>query len=600
MSAVVVDLFEQMQSQPDKFTKRLFAGFLAVALAAGFCEVMMEPIELLDQLIAAEYTRTTGEPQQTRSVVIAEHGIVATSQPLAAQVGLDVLRAGGNAADAAVAASAMMGVVEPMSCGIGGDLFAIYWDAKSGTINGLNASGRSPYALNVKVFRDAGLDQIPANGPLAWSVPGCVDGWSVLLDRFGSQSLKEVLEPSIGYAENGFPVSEIIASSWQHATQHLLRWPDSAETYLIDGNAPRVGQIFHNPRLARTYRAIADQGRDTFYRGQIARQIVQFSQEHGGFFSMRDLEDHTSEWVEPVSTNYRGYDIWELPPNGQGIAVLEIMNILEGHDLSSLGRHSAEYLHLFIEAKKLAFADRARFYADPAGQDLPVQQLISKEYAARQRARIDPNRAATDVPAGDPKLQHGDTIYLAVVDKDRNMCSLIQSLFQGFGSKVTPGDVGFALQNRGALFSLDEQHPNGLAPHKRPFHTIIPAMVTREGRPWLVFGVMGGDMQPQGHVQVLVNMIDFGMNVQAAGDAARVRHAGSATPTGLPMDSDGGRVSVEPGIPETALRGLLERQHRIEDVQGGFGGYQAIQIDAEHGVLHGATESRKDGAAVGY
>ncbi len=560
----------------------------------------MEPIDSAGQLAAAEYVRSAGEPHQTRSVVVAENGIVATSQPLAAQVGLEILRAGGNAMDAAVATSAMMGVVEPMSCGIGGDLFAIYWDAESGTMSGLNASGRSPYRLKVEVIRAAGLDQIPITGPLSWSVPGCVDGWSVLLERFGTRSLAEVLEPSIKYAQNGFPVSEVIARSWQHSTTQLRRWPDSAETYLMHGNAPRGGQVFRNPRLAKTYQSIADQGRDVFYRGEIARKIVAFSEKHGGFFGLRDFEDHRSDWVDPVSASYRGYDVWELPPNGQGIAALEILNILEGYDISSLGRHSAEYLHLFIEAKKLAFADRARFYADPAGQDLPVRDLISKQYATRQRARIDPKRAATDVPAGDPKLEHGDTIYLTVVDKDRNACSLIQSLYYGFGSQVTPGDVGFALQNRGALFSLDEQHPNCLAPHKRPFHTIIPAMVTREGEPWLVFGLMGGDMQPQGHAQVLVNMLDFDMNVQAAGDAARIRHAGSATPTGIPMDRDGGTVSVEPGIPATAVRDLLKRGHRVVYSQDGFGGYQAIQIDKEQGVLHGATESRKDGTAVGY
>jgi len=580
--------------------KLLIASLLRVVLAGGFWAVATQPLELDGQLVAAEYTRVAGESHQTRSVVIAEHGMVATSQPLAAQVGLEILRSGGNAADAAVATSAMMGVVEPMSCGIGGDLFAIYWDAKSQTMHGLNASGRSPYALNVEAIHAAGHDQIPADGPLSWSMPGCVDGWSVLLDRFGSRHMSDLLQPSIRYAESGFPVSEVIAGYWHHATGDLSRWPESVLTYLPDGHAPRVGQIFRNPRLAATYRAIAEQGRDAFYLGAIAREIVKCSQENGGFFALRDFENHKSEWVDPVSANYRGYDVWELPPNGQGIAALEMLNILEAYDLSSLGRHSAEYLHLFVEAKKLAFADRARFYADPAGQDLPVQELISKEYAARQRARIQPHRAATDVSAGDPKLQHGDTIYLTVVDKDRNACSLIQSLYQGFGSKVTPGGVGFALQNRGALFSLEDEHPNRLEPHKRPFHTIIPAMVTRDGRPWLVFGVMGGDMQPQGHVQVLVNMIDFGMNVQAAGDAARVRHAGSATPTGEPMDADGGTVSVERGIPDVALRGLLERGHRAAYSLGGFGGYQAILIDTENGVLHGATESRKDGTAVGY
>ena len=559
-----------------------------------------DTLDVSGQLIAAEYARSAGDRHQTRSVIISEHGMVATSQPLAAQAGLNVLRQGGNAADAAVAASAMMGVVEPMSCGIGGDLFAIYWDAQSETMHGLNASGRSPYSLNLDVFRELGMAQIPAEGVLSWSVPGCVDGWSMLLERFGERDLADVLQPAIAYAEEGFPVSEVIAGFWQDAAPVLRTHPHSAETYLVDGTAPEVGQIFRNPRLATTYRAIADRGRDAFYVGDIAREIVSFCEKHGGYFTLRDLAEHSSEWVSPVSTNYRGYDVWELPPNGQGIAVLEMLNVLEGYDLKSLGRHSPEYVHLFVESKKLAFADRARFYADPAHQDLPVAELISKEYAARQRARIRLDQAAIDVPAGDPILKQGDTIYLTVVDKDRNACSLIQSLYMGFGSKVTPGNVGFAMQNRGALFALEADHANCLAPHKRPFHTIIPAMVTLKGHPWLVFGLMGGDMQPQGHVQILVNMIDFGMNVQAAGDAARVRHDGSATPTGLPMAPRGGVVNLEPGFPEETLRGLRARGHQAGYVVGGYGGYQAILIDEKHGVLHGATEPRKDGSAVGY
>lgn len=565
---------------------------------------MLEEFEAFDaatHVYGGEYDRPAKNRHQSRSVVIAKNGMVATSQPLAAQVGLAILQAGGNAADAAIATNAMLGLVEPMSCGIGGDLFVIYWDAKTEKLYGLNASGRSPYALNRDLFRQQELKQIPIDGPLPWSVPGCVDGWATLHQRFGRLPLSEILKPAIHYADDGFPVSEIIANSWKGATKSLQKWPDSAETYLPGGRAPRVGEIFENPKLAASYRVIAEQGRDAFYKGSIAKQIVAFSEAHGGYFSLKDFEDHTSDWIDPVSTSYRGYDVWELPPNGQGIAALEMLNLLEGYDVKSMGRGSDEYLHLFVEAKKLAFADRATYYADPDFNRLPVAELISKEYAARQRKRIDPGRAATDVPPGDPKLVHGDTIYLTVVDKDRNCCSFIQSNFHGFGSKVTPGDVGFVLQNRGALFALDDDHLNRLEPHKRPFHTIIPAMVTKDGRPWLCFGLMGGDMQPQGHVQVLINMIDFGMNVQEAGDAARIRHIGSQTPTGTPMAAGGGEVAVESGIPFESIHGLLGRGHKIVLGKGGsFGGYQGIRIDWKQGTLHGGTEPRKDGAAVGY
>ena len=569
------------------------------------CGVLVMPerelaLPVTGRVRAAEYDRPAKNPRQSRSAVIARNGIVATSQPLASQAGLDILKAGGNAVDAAIAANAMLGVVEPMSCGIGGDLFVIYWDAKSQQLYGLNASGRSPYALNREFFKQAGLEQIPTHGPLSWSVPGCVDGWAVLRDRFGSKSFAEILAPAIDYAEEGFPVSEIIAGHWAGTEEAFADWPDSAATWLIDGRRPRIGEIFRNPNLAATYRLIAAEGRDAFYRGSIAQRIVAFSDAHGGKFSMRDFEDHASEWTPPVSTNYRGYQIWELPPNGQGIAALEMLNILEAYDVKEMGRGSAEYLHLFVEAKKLAFADRATYYADPAMSEVPVEQLISKDYAARQRKRIDPNQAAANVAPGNLRMEQGDTVYLSVVDKDRNCCSFIQSNFYGFGSRVTPGDLGFVLQNRGALFALQDNHANRLEPHKRPFHTIIPAMAMRDGQPWLCFGVMGGDMQPQGHVQILVNMIDFGMNVQEAGDAARVRHMGSQTPTGLPMDPDGGKVAVESGIPEATIKQLQERGHVIVRSPGSFGGYQGIMIDHEHGVLHGGTDPRKDGAAAGY
>jgi gamma-glutamyltranspeptidase / glutathione hydrolase len=551
-------------------------------------------------LSAAEDARPVKPPYQSRSVVIAKNGIVATSHPLAAQAGLDVLKAGGTAADAAIATSAMIGLVEPMSCGIGGDLFVIYWDAKTQKLSGLNASGRSPYSLTRKVFAEKNLVQIPEEGPLSWSVPGCVDGWFALHEKFGKLPVERLLEPAIHYGEEGFPVSEIIGRSWQGSAKNLAKWPDSARTYLPGGRAPKVGEMFRNPDLAKTYGLIARHGREGFYKGPVAEAIVACSQANGGFMELRDLADNTPDWIDPVSTNYRGYDVWELPPNGQGIAALEILNLLEPHDVKSMGPGSADYLHLLTEAKKLAFADRATFYADPAGQQLPVKELISKAYAARQQMRIDSARAAIDVPAGDPKLVHGDTIYLTVVDKDRNCCSFIQSNYFGFGSQVVPGNVGFAMQNRGCLFALDDTHLNRLEPHKRPFHTIIPAMVTKDGKPWFCFGVMGGDMQPQGHVQVLVNLIDFGMNVQQAGDAPRVQHFGSQTPTGLPMHKGGGTLGIETGIADEVVRDLEARGHKTLRSPPSYGGYQGILIDWEHGTLHGATEMRKDGAAVGY
>jgi gamma-glutamyltranspeptidase / glutathione hydrolase len=546
------------------------------------------------------FERPSGVATQSRSVVLARQGIVATSHPLAAQTGLDVLKAGGSAADAAVAAAAMIGVVEPMSCGIGGDLFLIYWDQKTEKLYGLDASGRSPRSLTREVFRERNLDLIPVDGPLSWSVPGCVSGWSALQQRFGTRSFADNLAPAIATAEEGFPVSELIAESWRQHEPQLQAWPDSAATYLIDGRrAPRFGEIFRNPRLAASYREIARHGEDGFYQGEIARKIAAFSRENGGYLTEEDFARHEANWIDPVSTNYRGYDVWELPPPGQGISALQMLNLLEPHDVASMGHGSPAFVHLFTEAKKLAFADRARFYADPSMAEVPTERLISKEYAAERAKRLSLERAAEDVPHGDPRLVHGDTIYLTVVDKDRNCCSLIQSIYYNFGSQVTPGDVGFVMQNRGALFTLDESHPNRLEPGKRPFHTIIPAMVTHEGRPWLCFGVMGGDMQPQGHVQVLCNLIDFGMNLQAAGDAARVRHDGSATPRGEPSQGVG-TLFVEAGIPDSTVRELTERGHVVKRERGSYGGYQAIMLDHEQGVLHGASEVRKDGAAVGY
>lgn len=546
------------------------------------------------------FDRPVGDRKQSRSVTMAKQGMVATSHPLAAQTGLEVLKSGGNAIDAAIAVNAMLGVVEPLSCGIGGDLFAMVWDHKTRRLYGLNASGRSPYNLTREVFAAKDLKTIPAYGPLSWSVPGCVDGWDELLQKFGSRPLSQLLQPAIETAHAGFPVAEIIAHYWNSPVEELAKWPTSAATYLVDGKrAPQAGEIFHNPRLANTYQQLADHGASAFYQGEIAQQIVAFSEQHGGYFSLRDFADHRSNWIEPISTNYRGYDVWELPPNGQGLAVLEMLNILEQYDIAALGPGHPEYLHLLLEAKKLAYADRARFYADPEFSQLPVQQLLSKSYAATQAERIDIAQAARDVLPGDPKLIHGDTVYITVVDKDRNCCSLIQSVYYSFGSCVVPGELGFALQNRGSLFNLDPHHPNTLEPHKRPFHTIIPAMVTKEGQPVFCFGVMGGDMQPQGQVQVLVNLLDFGHNVQLAGDAPRVRHAGSADPTGTPAKGVG-TVYVESGITDDAIAALRAKGHAVIRARDGYGGYQGIWIDWKNGVLQGGSEVRKDGAAVGY
>lgn len=552
------------------------------------------------------FDRPHGDPGQGRSVVLAERGMIATSHPLAAQAGLQVLREGGTAADAAIAANAMLGVVEPMSCGIGGDLFALYWDAEQRQLSGLNASGRSPLTATPARLADLGHSRaLPLKGPLSWSVPGCVDGWAALHARFGKRPWAELLAPAREVAERGFGVSEIIAGDWAQAAEELARWPSSQATFLPAGRAPRFGERFRNPELAATYAALAEQGPRAFYEGEIARQLDAFSQSLGGLLRSDDLARHRSDWVAPVSTDYRGARVWELPPNGQGLAALQMLNLLEGFPLADYGPGSAEYLHLLVEAKRLVYADRARYYADPqhyADPRLaapPVEELLSKQYAAARRRLIDSQRAAREVGPGEIPASGTDTVYLAVVDAQRNCCSFIQSIFHNFGSAVAVPQLGFALQNRGASFALAPDHPNVLAPHKRPFHTIIPALVTRNGSPWLTFGVMGGDMQPQGHVQVLVNLIDFAMNVQQAGDAARVRHAGSPTPRGEPA-AGMGVVTVESGIDNQVVEALRNRGHQVLRARGGFGGYQAIMIDPETNLLHGASEVRKDGTAVGF
>jgi len=517
------------------------------------------------------YDRITGQPFASRSEVIAKNGMAATSQPLATQVALDILKQGGSAVDAAIAANAMLGLVEPTGSGIGGDLFAIVWDAKEEKLVGLNASGRSPRQLTKAVFAERGLHQIPKFGPLPVSVPGAVDGWFALHEKFGKLPMSALLTPSIKYAREGFPVSEVIAYYWQMNQERIGHYDGFAETFLIDGKVPQKGDVFKNPGLAVTYEKIATGGRDAFYKGDIARTIDAYMKSQGGFLSYQDLSSHTSEWVEPVSANYRGYDVWELPPNGQGIAALQILNVLEHYDIEGMGFNSADYIHTFVEAKKLAFEDRAKFYADPDFNDIPVDWLISKE----------------------------DTIYLTVADKEGNMVSLIQSNYRGMGSGMTPPGLGFILQNRGEMFTLEEGHFNEYRPGKRPFHTIIPAFVTRNGKPVMSFGVMGGGTQPQMHAQIIVNILDFGMNLQEAGDAPRILHSGSSSPTGALM-TDGGYVSLESGFSETVQRELMERGHKLQRVVGAFGGYQAIAWDEQKGVYFGASETRKDGQAAGY
>lgn len=541
--------------------------------------------------------RITGRKFATRSEVIAQHGMAATSQPLATQVALDILKKGGNAIDAAIAANAVLGLVEPTGNGMGGDLFAIVWDAKTEQLHGLNASGRSPYNLTLDYFKNNGYEKIPAYGPLPVSVPGAVDGWFELHGKFGTMNMQEILQPAIDYARDGFPVSELIAWYMDKGAANLQRFPGFKEVYMPNGQTPKKGEVFKNPGLATTLDKVAKGGRDAFYKGDIAKTIADYMEQLGGFLSEKDFADHTSEWVEPVSVNYRGYDVWELPPNGQGIAALQQLKILEGYDLKSMGFGSAEYIHTFTEAKKLAFEDRAKFYADMDFYKTPVDWLISAEYASERRGLINPNKASNSIPAG--QLKDGDTIYMTVADKDGNMVSLIQSNYRGMGSGMTPPGLGFILQDRGELFSLEEGHANVYEPHKRPFHTIIPAFITKDGQPWVSFGLMGGATQPQGHAQIVINMIDFGMNLQEAGDAPRILHTGSSQPTGEVM-TDGGTLQLETGIDYEVIRKLVLMGHKISWNVGSYGGYQAIMWDSINKVYYGASESRKDGQAAGY
>ena len=580
----------------------------------------------------AQIDRITGKPFATRSEVLARHGMVCTSVPAATQVGLDILKRGGSAVDAAIAANATLGLMEPVSNGIGGDLFAIVYRAKENKLYGINGSGRSPLSLSYEQMK-VELDKlhrktIPPRGMLPISVPGTVDAWSELHKKFGKLKLSDDLAPAAKYADEGFPVTELIAFYWHFGPELYKDLPGAfLETYTLHGKGrtPAKGDIFKNPALAKTLRVIGEKGRDAFYKGEIADKIDNFMQENGGFLRKADFEQHTSTWIDPVSTNYRGYDVFELPPNGQGIATLQILNILEGFDLRSMGRNSAETLHVMIEAKKIAWADRAKFYADSEFVKIPLAGLLSKDYATERRKLIDPNRAAKAVEAGAPPanaqlsqptrlslpdpaatpkrspVDDGDTIYMCTADNEGNMVSLIQSNYRGMGSGIVVPGLGFMFQDRGELFSMEPDHANVYAPGKRPFHTIIPGFVMKDGKPWEAFGVMGGGMQPQGHVQVLTNEIDFGLNVQEAGDASRWQHEGDNEPTGEKMTS-GGYVEVESGIPYEIVRELEKRGHDVRFDVGGYGGYQAIKVEMHDGqrVYVAASESRKDGQAAGY
>ena len=552
---------------------------------------------LLSTITLFSQDRITGEIFATRSEVIAQNGMVATSHPLASQIGIDILKGGGNAIDAAIAANAALGLMEPTGNGIGGDLFAIIWIEKEKKLYGLNASGRSPENLTLEYFKENNFKSIPAYGPLPVSVPGCVDGWFELHNKFGKIKMRDILNPTIKYAEDGFPVTELVSYYMDVASDNFKDYPNFKETYFIDDSTPKKGQVFKNPDLANTLRTIVKSGKKGFYEGEIAHRIANFVQDQGGFLSYDDLKNHKSEWIEPVSTNYRGFDVWELPPNGQGIAALQILNLLEGYDIRSMGFGSADYIHHFVEAKKIAFADRAKYYADMDFNEIPVEYLISKEYAGIRRKDINSENSASIVSPGN--IENGDTIYLTTADSEGNMVSLIQSNYRGMGSGMVPKGLGFMLQDRGELFSLDENHFNVYAPKKRPFHTIIPAFITKDGNPFISFGLMGGAMQPQGHAQIVINIIDFDMNLQEAGDAPRIRHQSNQQPTGGEM-TDGGELALEKGFDYKQIRELMKKGHSVIYDLGSFGGYQAIMIDYINKVYFGASESRKDGSAIGY
>jgi len=541
------------------------------------------------------YDRITGEQFASRSEVIGQHGMVATSHPLATQIGIDVLKKGGTAIDAAIAANIALGLMEPTGSGIGGDLFAIVWDAEEQKLFGLNASGPAPQSISLDYFKQQKLAKIPPFGPLPVTVPGAVDGWVKLHEKFGNQSFASLFEPTIGYAKKGHPVTETIAYYLDRSKEIFKQYPNFSDVWMKDGETTGKGDIFKNPQLANTLEIIAEKGRAGFYEGEVAKTIADFIQAQGGFLTYEDLANFNSEWVEPVSTNYRGYDVWELPPNGQGMVALQILNILENFDIKKMGLFSSDYVHLFTEAKKLAFADRAKHYADPNFSKIPIEQLVSKSYAKERAALIDLAKAAQVDESGIPN--GGDTIYLTAADQFGNMISLIQSNYRGMGSGMVPPGLGFMLQDRGELFSLEEGHANVIEGGKRPFHTIIPAFVTKDDKPYLSFGVMGGATQPQAHAQIIINLIDFGYNLQEAGDAPRLVHSGSSQPTDEIM-LDGGSLSLEKGFGIAIEEALKEKGHKLQYQKGIFGGYQAILI--KDGVYFGASESRKDGQASGY
>ncbi|KRS21274.1 gamma-glutamyltransferase [Alishewanella sp. WH16-1] len=563
-------------------------------------------LTVISSPLVQAFDRITGKDFASRSEVIATEAMAATSHPLATQIALDVMKQGGNAIDAAIAANAALGLMEPTGNGIGGDLYAMIWDAKSGKLYGLNASGRSPLGLSYDTLKaeleKLGRTDLPPHGMLPISVPGTIDGWFEMHKKFGKLPMPQLLQPTIDYAEKGFPVTELIAYYWDRSVPILSPQPgDFKGTFTINGKAPAKGQIFKNPGLAYTLRTVAKEGRDAFYRGEITRKIDKFMTENGGYLRFADFANHRSDWVEPVGVDYKGYTLWELPPNGQGIAALQMLQILKNFDLAALGYNTPESIHLMVEAKKLAFEDRAKFYADMDFYKTPISKLISEEYG-RERAKLIGQRAAQRVDAGNPHLYEGDTIYMTTADKDGNMVSLIQSNYRGMGSGVVVPGLGFVFQDRGQLFSMDKNHANVYEPGKRAFNTIIPAFVTKDDKPLISYGVMGGAMQPQGHVQILVNMVDFGMNLQEAGDAARWQHLGSTEPTDG-QDAylkNGGYIEVERAIPFETVRELQKRGHDVRYGLGGYGGYQAIMKDHINGVWIGASESRKDGQAAGY
>ena len=541
------------------------------------------------------YDRILGKDFASRSEVIATNGMAATSHPLATQTAIDVLKGGGNAIDAAIAANAVLGLVEPTGCGIGGDLFAIVWIDEDKKLYGLNSSGPAPKDMSIGKLKAMGIDKIPPYGPLPVTVPGAVAGWTALHKRFGNKPFDELFNNAIYYADNGFPVTEVVGYYLQLSSERYKDYPNFADVWMPNGEALKKGDVFVNKDLSNTYKQIAKSYGESFYKGDIAQTISEFIVEQGGFLSVDDLKSYKPEWIKPVSSNYRGYDVWELPPNGQGIAALQILNILEQYEIDNMGHNSVEYIHLFTEAKKLAYEDRAKYYADMNFADVPVEELISKEYALERNKLINLKKASSSYKSG--IFEDGDTIYMTVADKDGNMISLIQSNYRGMGSGMVPPNLGFMLQDRGEMFSLDPSHRNSLVGGKRPFHTIIPAFITKDDKPFISFGLMGGGMQPQGHAQIVVNLIDFKMNLQEAGDAPRIRHFGSSEPTGEIM-SNGGYLSLESGVGSDVRNGLTKKGHNLKNEPGGYGGYQAIM--KLNNVYYGASESRKDGHASGY